>query len=40
MFKGIGIYTETDNNMVDTILEDEADRLNEKSGMFYNMDEN
>ena len=40
MFKGSGIYTETDNNMVDTILVDEAHRLNEKSGMFHNMGEN
>lgn len=40
MFKGSGIYTETDNNMLDTILVDEAHRLNEKSGMFHNMGEN
>ena len=40
MFKGSGIYTETDNNMVDTILVDEAHRLNEKSGMFHNMGKN
>lgn len=40
MFKGSGIYTETDNNMVDTVLVDEAHRLNEKSGMFHNMGEN
>ena len=40
MFKGSGIYTETDNNMIDTILVDEAHRLNEKSGMFHNMGEN
>lgn len=40
MFKGSGIYTETDNNMIDTIFVDEAHRLNEKSGMFHNMGEN
>ena len=40
MFKGSGIYTETDNNMIDTTLVDEAHRLNEKSGMFHNMGEN
>lgn len=40
MFKGSGIYTETDNNMIDTILVDEAHRLNEKSVMFHNMGEN
>lgn len=40
MFKGSGIYTETADNMIDTILVDEAHRLNEKSGMFHNMGEN
>ncbi len=40
MFKGSGIYTETDENVIDTILVDEAHRLNEKSGMFHNMGEN
>lgn len=40
MFKGSGIYTETGENVVDTILVDEAHRLNEKSGMFQNMGEN
>ena len=40
MFKGSGSYTETENNMIDTILADEAHRLNEKSGMFHNMGEN
>ena len=40
MFKGSGIYTETENNMIDTILVDEAHRLNAKSGMFHNMGEN
>lgn len=40
MFKGSGIYTEAGENVVDTILVDEAHRLNEKSGMFQNMGEN
>ena len=40
MFKGSGIYTEASENDVDTILVDEAHRLNEKSGMFQNMGEN
>ena len=40
MFKGSGIYTEAPLNGVDTILVDEAHRLNEKSGMFQNMGEN
>lgn len=40
MFKGSGVYTEADNNIVHTILVDEAHRLNAKSGMFQNMGEN
>ncbi|MBQ1296744.1 MAG: DUF2075 domain-containing protein [Clostridiales bacterium] len=40
MFKGSGCYTETDKNMIHTILADEAHRLNEKSGMFRNQGEN
>ena len=40
MFKGSGIYTEAENNIVHTILVDEAHRLNAKSGMFQNMGEN
>ena len=40
MFKGSGIYTEAQSNIVDTILVDEAHRLNEKSGMFQNLGEN
>lgn len=40
MFKGSGIYTEADSNIVHTILVDEAHRLNAKSGMFQNMGEN
>ena len=40
MFKSSGMYTEAANNMVHTLLVDEAHRLNEKSGMFHNMGEN
>lgn len=40
LFRGSGIYTEADDNMVDIILADEAHRLNAKSGMFQNMGEN
>ena len=40
MFKGSGIYTEAGEGVVDTILVDEAHRLNEKSGMFQNLGEN
>ena len=40
MFKGSGIYTDAAEGIVDTILIDEAHRLNEKSGMFQNMGEN
>lgn len=40
MFKGSGIYTETPANTVNTILTDEAHRLNLKSGMFKNKGEN
>lgn len=40
MFKGSGSYTETEKDMIDTILVDEAHRLNEKSGMFHNVGEN
>lgn len=40
MFKGSGIYTEAPINGVDTILVDEAHRLNEKSGMYQNKGEN
>lgn len=35
MFKSSAIYTEAGENIVDTILVDEAHRLNEKSGMFH-----
>lgn len=40
MFKGSGTYTETNNNMIQTLLVDEAHRLNAKSGMFRNKGEN
>lgn len=40
MFKGTGSYIDVPNNAVDTILVDEAHRLNEKSGIFQNLGEN
>ncbi len=40
MFKGSGSYTETKNNFINTLLVDEAHRLNMKSGMFHNQGEN
>ena len=40
MFKGSGMYTEVGDNMIHTLLVDEAHRLNEKSGMFHNLGEN
>lgn len=40
MFKGSGIYFDMKNNMIDTLLVDEAHRLNAKSGMFKNLGEN
>lgn len=40
MFKGSGIYSNVPENVIDTILVDEAHRLNEKSGMFHNIGEN
>ena len=40
LFKGSGSYTETSNNMIHTLLVDEAHRLNEKSGLFHNKGEN
>lgn len=40
MFKSSGIYTDVGENVVDTILVDEAHRLNEKSGLFQNLGEN
>lgn len=40
MFKESGAYTETDTNIIDTILCDEAHRLTEKSGLYSNKGEN
>ena len=40
MFKGSGSYVDAPKNALDTILADEAHRLNEKSGMFHNLGEN
>lgn len=40
LFKGSGSYTETENNMIHTLLVDESHRLNEKSGLFQNKGEN
>lgn len=40
MFKGSGIYTDAQRNIVHTILVDEAHRLNAKSGLFQNIGEN
>ena len=40
LFKGSGTYTDTGENMIHTLLVDEAHRLNEKSGLFHNQGEN
>lgn len=40
MFKGSGSYVDTEKNMINTLLVDEAHRLNEKSGMYHNQGEN
>ena len=40
MFKGSGIYVDAPESVVDTIIVDEAHRLNSKSGMFHNLGEN
>ena len=40
MFKGSGSYVDVDANIIDTIICDEAHRLNEKSGMFHNFGQN
>ena len=40
LFKGSGAYTTVQNNMIHTLLVDEAHRLNEKSGIFHNKGEN
>ena len=40
LFKSSGIYTETDKNIFDVLLVDEAHCLTEKSGLFNNYGEN
>ena len=40
LFKGSGVYTETESNAFDALIVDEAHRLNEKSGMFQNLGDN
>jgi hypothetical protein len=40
LFTGSGSYTETEANSFDSLIVDEAHRLNEKSGMFQNLGEN
>lgn len=40
MFTGSGSFVDCPSNMVDTLLTDEAHRLNAKSGMFKNLGEN
>jgi DUF2075 family protein len=40
LFKGSGSYTESEANIFDVLIVDEAHRLNEKSGMFLNLGEN
>lgn len=40
MFKGSGTYYEAPKNAFNTLLVDEAHRLNEKSGLFHNQGEN
>lgn len=40
LFQGSGVFTETQPDEFDTLIVDEAHRLNEKSGMFQNKGEN
>jgi len=40
LFTGSGSYTESEPNSFDSLIIDEAHRLNEKSGMFNNLGEN
>ena len=40
MFKGSGSYVDLESNMIDTVLCDEAHRLNEKSGLYSNLGKN
>jgi hypothetical protein len=40
LFSGSGAFTDTEKNLFDTLIVDEAHRLNAKSGMFQNLGEN
>jgi DUF2075 family protein len=40
LFKGSGSFTDTEKNVFDALIVDEAHRLNEKSGLFGNLGEN
>ncbi len=40
MFKGPGFYVDMEENVIDTVLADEARRLNAKSGIYHNVGEN
>jgi len=40
LFSGSGAYTACEPNIFDTLIADEAHRLNEKSGMYQNLGEN
>lgn len=40
LFKGSGAYVESEPNLFDALIVDEAHRLNAKSGMFQNLGEN
>lgn len=40
LFSGSGAFTDTERNLFDTLIVDEAHRLNAKSGMFQNLGEN
>ncbi len=40
MFSGSGSFTDSEENIFDVLIVDEAHRLNEKSGMFRNLGEN
>ena len=40
LFKGSGAFTDTPKNTFDTLVVDEAHRLNEKSGLYSNLGEN
>ncbi len=40
LFSGSGAFTDTEANLFDTLIVDEAHRLNAKSGMFQNLGEN